>query len=178
MWKSAVYGLCLLGFTGVFHGQAVPTASRLFQVQVGVAGSIYTLDDGSGHEEGITVYGDVDFSKHLGLEGLYRNASIETPHDIGENHLLAGPRFHLRHGRFEPYAKLLVGEGTINFQQGYNLTSYAEHYFIYVPGGGVDFHAARHVNVRLLDVEYQFWPGFAPHGLTPYGASAGLAYTF
>ena len=178
MGKSVLVVLCLFGFLQRGNAQASPTATRRAEIQVGVAGSLYTLDYSEGHEEGFTVYGDLDVTKHLGLEALYRNASIITPHDIGENHLLAGPRFHLQRGRFSPYAKFLVGEGTINFQQGYNVTAYSEHYFIYAPGGGVALHVARHVNVRLIDFEYQLWPGFAPHGLTPYGASVGAAYTF
>jgi hypothetical protein len=172
---------CLAGLVvsaPALNAQATYTASRRASIQIGVAGSAFTLDDQDGHEEGIAVYGDLDVGRHWGLEGIYRNASIETPHDIGENHLIAGPRYHFEHGRFEPYAKGLVGLGTINFQQGYNITSYSEHYFIYVAGGGVDFRATRHVNVRLFDFEYQFWPGFAPHGLTPYGYSAGVAYHF
>jgi hypothetical protein len=173
--------VCLFGFTAVvptLQAQATYTASRLASLQVGVTGSAYTLDYDDGFEEGIAVYGDLDVTRHWGIEGLYRNASIQTPHDIGENHLLAGPRYHIDRGRFQPYAKALAGEGTINFQQGFNLTSHSEHYFIYALGGGVDYRASRHINVRLIDFEYQIWPGFRDHGLTPYGFNAGAAYRF
>jgi hypothetical protein len=178
MMKSIVL---FLGFSGLLPplcAQAAPTAIRRAAIQVGVAGSAYTLDYGEGYEEGITVYGDLDFTRHLGVEALYRNASIHTPRDIGENHLLIGPRYKFEHGRFAPYAKGLIGEGTINFQQGYNLTAYSENYFIYALGGGADLHVTRHVNVRLIDFEYQIWPNFQPHGLTPYGYSVGAAYAF
>jgi hypothetical protein len=173
--------VCLAGFTAflpALHAQATYAASRLASLQVGVMGSAYTLDYNEGFEEGLAVYGDLDVTRHWGIEGLYRNASIQTPHDIGENHLLAGPRYHLNRGLFEPYAKALVGEGTINFQKGYNATSSSQHYFIYALGGGVDLHATRHINVRLIDFEYQLWPGFSNHGLTPYGFNAGVAYRF
>ena len=178
MWKTAVFCVCLLCHMPGLRGQATYTAGRSASVQVGVAASTYTLDYGEGHESGFTVYGDVDFTKHLGVEALYRNASIVTPHDTGENHLLVGPRLRKTYGPFTPYGKLLLGSGTINFQQGYNLTAYSETYFIYAIGGGVDLHARHHLNIRLIDFEYQFWPGFPPHGLTPYGASAGAAYVF
>ena len=178
MLKNFVLPLCLAGFLPLLHGQAAPTATRLADIQVGVAGSAYTLDYDDGYEEGLTVYGDVDFRKHLGIEALYRNASIQTPHDIGENHLLIGPRYHVDRSRFSPYAKALLGSGTINFQKGFYAGNSSQTYFIYALGGGVDLHATRHINVRLIDFEYQIWPGFAPHGLTPYGYSAGAAYHF
>ncbi len=173
--------VCLAGLAALvptLSAQATYTATRLASLQVGVEGSAYTLDYDEGYEEGLAVYADLDVTRHWGIEGLYRNASIQTPHDIGENHLLAGPRYHITHGPFQPYAKALVGEGTINFQKGYNASSYSEHYFIYVLGGGVDFRASRHINVRLIDFEYQLWPGFRDHGLTPYGYNAGVAYHF
>ena len=173
--------VCLAGFIALaptLHAQASYTASRRAGIQIGVTGSAYTLDYNEGYEEGISVYGDIDFTRHLGLEALYRNASIQTPHDIGENHALIGPRYHFTHGRFMPYAKGLVGEGTINFQQGFNAVSSSQTYFIYVLGGGLDFHATRHVNIRAIDFEYQLWPTFKPNGLTPYGYNVGAAYTF
>ncbi len=172
--------LCLasLVFVPILNAQATYAASARASLQVGVTGSAYTLDYGEGFEEGISIYGDLDFTRHLGLEGIYRNASIETPKDIGENHLLGGPRYHVTRGPFQPYAKALVGEGIINFQKGFNAYASSQHYFIYDFGGGVDFRASRHVNVRLIDFEYQLWPNFGPHGLTPYGFNAGAAYHF
>jgi hypothetical protein len=180
MFKVFVCIAGLLSLAPSLLAQASYTATRLASLQVGVAGSSFTLDDGSGHEEGFAVYGDLDVTRHWGLEGIYRNASIQTPHDIGENHLLAGPRYHITHGRFQPYAKALFGLGTINIQFGHDASAaqYSEHYFIYGFGGGVDFRATRHIVVRPIDFEYQLWPGFAPHGLTPYGYTAGVAYRF
>ena len=158
--------------------QAVPTAVRRINFQAGVAGSSYTLDYNEGREKGFTIYGDVDLGSHLGVEALYRNASIVTPHDIGENHILIGPRFHIDRGRFSPYAKALIGRGTINFQLGYNLVASSQSYIDYAFGAGLDLHVTPRINVRLIDYEYQTWPGFPPHGLTPTGLSAGVAYRF
>ena len=36
----------------------------------------------------------------------------------------------------------------------------------------------RKINVRVIDFEYQQWPGFSPNGLSPYVITAGAAYTF
>ena len=178
MLKFLSYSFCLLAISSIAKAQNLPAAKRVVGLQVGVACSSYTLDYGEGREDGITVYADLDLPKHLGLEALYRNASIQTPHDIGENHLLVGPRLSAHKGRFIPYGKALVGVGTINFQQGYNVTSSSQSYFIYALGGGLDYHATRRLNLRLIDFEYQLWPGFKPNGLTPTGFSIGAAYAF
>jgi hypothetical protein len=167
-----------MGSLPTLSAQASYTASRKADIQVGFAGSSYTLDYGEGREKGFTVYGDYDFSRHLGVEALYRNASIITPHDIGENHFLVGPRIRFTRGRFVPYGKLLIGSGTINFQLGYNAAASKQTYLDYAFGGGVDLRATRHINVRLFDAEFQRWPGFPPHGLTPWGFSVGAAYRF
>ncbi len=178
MLKNFLYALCLSGTVSFLHAQNLPTAKRETGIQLGVAGSSYTLDYGDGREEGIGIYGDLDLPRHLGIEALYRNASLQTPHDIGENHILVGPRLRMTRGRFTPYAKALVGMGTINFQQGYYQTASSQNYLIYAFGGGVDYHATRHINIRAVDFEYQLWPTFKPHGLTPTGFSIGAAYVF
>ncbi len=178
MLKILSLTLCLLGASSISEAQNIAAAKRDFGFQVGVAGSSYTLDYNDGREEGIAVYGDLDLPRHLGLEAIYRNASIQTPHDIGENHILVGPRLRVRRGRFILYGKALVGIGTINFQQGYFAANSSQSYFIYALGGGLDYHATHHINVRLIDFEYQLWPTFQPHGLTPTGFSIGAAYAF
>ena len=118
------------------------------------------------------------FRTILALRRLYRNASIQTPSDLGENHVLVGPRYRFIKGRFTPYAKGLVGLGTINFQVGSYQQASSQSYFIYALGGGVDFRASRHINIRLIDYEYQLWPTFKPHGLTPTGINLGAAWVF
>ncbi len=178
MWKTLLCLLCALSLSPSLHGQASPTAARRGSIQVGAAGSAFTLDYGEGREKGFMVYGDVDVNRFIGLEVLYRNASIITPFDIGENHLMVGPRFRIERGIFAPYAKALIGRSTINFQQGYNPVAYSNSYLSYALGGGLDIHATRHINVRAIDLEYQRWPNFPPHGLTPYGVSIGAAYVF
>ena len=165
--------------TSILTAQASYAATRTAKFQVGVMGSNFSLDYGEGRESGIGIYGDVDVSHHLGAEVLYRDASLVTPHDTGENHLLGGPRFHFTAARiFEPYAKVLFGLGMIDYQKGYNRVAYTENYFDMTLGGGVDVRVARHVNIRAFDVEYHRWPNFGRNGLTPYGYSAGAAYVF
>ena len=178
MLKATLYALTLIASTPLLHAQKVYSASRRESIQVGFAGSSYSLDYGEGREKGFTIFGDIDLSHHLGAEVLYRNASIDTPGDIGENHLLAGPRGFITRGRFTPYLKGLAGLGTINFQQGTFLVDHSEHYFIFALGGGLDIRATQHIVVRAIDYEYQIWPTFKPNGLSPTGFSVGVAYKF
>ena len=178
MSKNLLFSLFLVALCSLASAQNIAGGKRDFGIQVGVAASSYTLDYGDGREEGVGIYADLDLPKHLGIEALYRNASLKTPHDIGENHLLVGPRLSVHKGRFIPYGKALVGMGTINFQQGYFVSDSSQSYLIYAFGGGLDYHVSRHFNVRAFDFEYQLWPTFQPHGLTPTGFSAGAAYSF
>jgi hypothetical protein len=162
----------------VLYAQALPAASRLATVQVGLAGSMVAPDYRQGHDFGLTIYGDVDFLRYFGLEALFRDASIVTPRDIGINNYLIGPRIKLTEGRFAPYGKFLLGYGIINFQKGENQVVSSQHHRMYAYGGGLDMRATSRINVRLFDIEYQNWPGFSDSGLTPYAVSTGVAYRF
>jgi hypothetical protein len=73
-------------------------------------------------------------------------------------------------GRFQPYAKGLVGLG--NFTYPNNLGQ--DHDLIVTAGGGVDFHWTHRISLRVADFEYQDWPGFHFGNMTSLNASAGL----
>jgi len=162
----------------LLHAQALPTATRALQLQAGATVSLVTLDYGDGYEKGYSAFAAADLGRYLGAEAVFHDANIITPYDIGEDSFLVGPRFHITRRRFTPYAKLLFGYGTLKFAKGYYAQNSSESYFIYAYGGGLDFRATRHISVRAIDIEYQEWPSFPPHGLTPYGYSVGAAYVF
>jgi hypothetical protein len=73
-------------------------------------------------------------------------------------------------GRFQPYAKGLVGFGQFNYP--YNQGQDTD--LVIAPGGGVDFRLTRRVRLRLADFEYQFWPQFHYGALSSYGVSSGV----
>ena len=79
--------------------------------------------------------------------------------------------------RFHPYAKFLVGDGSIDF------TSYDPNYshdtrIMYTPGGGADTRFYKSLWLRV-NYEYQFWPNFFDyHTLNPRGWDIGVAYDF
>lgn len=157
-------------------GQAVPTASRIGSVQLGV-GWTYTLPDfGQQNIQQITFYGDYDLPHNLGIEGVI-HYSVNTPSDVSENSYVIGPRYILHYRRFEPYAKVLFGVGHFGLQQGSFSDPHTATYFEYVLGGGVDIHVKRHINIRAFDIEAQKWPTFG-NGLSPLSFTAGVAYVF
>jgi hypothetical protein len=81
-----------------------------------------------------------------------------------------------RYRNFRPYAKFLAGIGSLDFPP---LGTYSHDTFlVFVPGGGVEYHAWRHIWIRG-DYECQFWQHvFGPHDLTPTGFTIGASYDF
>jgi len=127
--------------------------------------------------QGISVYGDYNFSRHLGIEGDVHLATIFTPRDIGLQSYLVGPRYVFHIKRFQPYGKFLGGIG--RFKTDYDIAPNSTfNYGIYAFGGGVDVPLTPHLNIRAVDFEYQKWPGFEPNGLSPLVWTFGAAYRF
>jgi hypothetical protein len=169
---------CVLGLTTWSHAQAIPTASRISHLQGG-AGFSYAHSDYGVSIKGLTVYGDYDLMRHLGVEGDIHLDNIITPGDIGEKSYLLGPRYRFHFGRITPYAKALFGVGQFQYQYpsyGAHNTTYT--YGAYALGGGVDLRASRHINLRPFDIEFEKWPGFKPNGLSPIVMTFGAAYAF
>jgi len=168
---------CALSMTTWSHGQAVPTASRLGSIQVGVGGTITNPDFGQSNIGQITFYADFDLPYNLGAEGVI-HYSVHTPSDVSENSYLVGPRYIFRRKRFEGYGKALFGVGHFGLQSGSFANPNTATYFEYAVGGGVDVHVKRHFNIRVIDFEAQKWPGFATNGLSPLTYTFGASYVF
>jgi len=168
----------VLSLATVSHGQAVPTASRAVgTIQIGLGLTTVSPDYATLYAKGISIYGDLDITSHIGAEADVHLASIITPSDIGENTYLIGPRYVFHYKRVTPYAKALFGMATIQYQQGsYGPVGHSANYGVYAFGGGLDVKATHHINVRAFDVEFQKWPDFAPHGLSPIVYTVGVAY--
>lgn len=166
------------------HAQAAPVATRLGQVQLGAGFSFAIPDYGGTYIKGFTVYGDADLWRRLGVEGEMHYISILTPTDIGENTYLVGPRFSLvRQGRVNVYVKALGGAGRFEYQSGYYQHPHTDTFGVFAVGGGIEFRASPHINIRAIDIEAQKWPGYgtpgyAAHGLSPFVTTFGVAYTY
>jgi hypothetical protein len=175
MMKSLRITMIIVGFCcclPLLRAQAVYTATRSGRIQAG-AGLLYLNNDYTvSGDQGASIWVDGDLNRFLGLEVEAHLGTIRSPQDIGENSYLIGPRLSLHRGRFTPYAKLMVGRGTIvndfrNTSSSYNLFAY---------GGGVDYRFHGKFSWRAVDFELQNWHGFPPNGLTPYAISSGVMY--
>jgi hypothetical protein len=147
-------------------------------MQLGFAGTRVSPDIGPTHASGGTIYGDFDFVHNIGLEGDIHLASWRTHDFIGEDSYLLGPRYSFHYRRVDVYGKALFGIGRLLYQTNGNQGGYGATYKIYAFGGGLDIHTIRHLNIRLIDLEEQEWPGYNPGGLSPFATTAGLAYAF
>jgi hypothetical protein len=168
---------CVLSLATWAHGQAVPTAARGGSIQVGIGGMFTKPDYATAYLKGLTFYADFDFFRHLGVEGDI-HYSISTPGDISENSYLIGPRYSVRYKRLSGYGKALFGLGRFGYQQGNFVSDTTGNYGVYAFGGGVEYKATPHINVRPFDVEFQKWPNFTPHSLSPIVYTIGVAYVF
>jgi len=166
----------LLSFALLGHSQALPTATSHGAVQVGVGWSYAEPDYGQKAIQGVTAFGDFDFTSHIGAEAEYHYLSLETPTDLGENSVLVGPRYVLRRGKYSFYAKAVIGIGDIVIQEvADNPQGGAGTYLAYAAGLGLDYSATKHIVVRG-DFEYQHWD--YRNGLTPTAFTVAVAYRF
>jgi hypothetical protein len=188
--KTSVFGLLLLFcFSGSLRGQATPTASKTFDLQVGGGYVLDKGDYGTKDYRGGGVYATLDFTPHFGAEIDFHQANYPT-NAMYERTYEVGGRYHRTYGRLAPYVKGMYGRGVFNFVYGgpdivFNGTV-VEHsgavvanlaFNEFVFGGGADFAVLPWLNVRG-DYEYQSWHSFPPDGLTPQLITIGVAYHF
>jgi hypothetical protein len=162
------------------HAQATAAATRGGVTQVGGGYTFSNEDEYPGkHLQGVTAYGTFDLNNHLGIEGDVHLASIiKSYYQYKETSYDAGLRWVEHYRRFSPYAKGLVGFGhstAVNQQQIVGGSTPGS-YFLFGIGGGLDYGLTDKINIRAIDFEYQRWPNFPPHGLTPPLFSFGVAY--
>lgn len=153
-------------------GQAFATATGPgTSVYVGSGVSIFQADYGRRILGGVAVFADIQPHWRFGLEAESRYLRLHTAEQVTETDFLIGPRVLVRPGRWQPYAKFLVGGGRINMPFGYARGDF----LALVPGAGVDFALTSEVNIRVCDLEYQLWRDFPYGQLRPYGLSGGLS---
>ena len=163
----------LTAATPTLHAQATPTATGPGgYITVGGGASYFQADYGKRDLGGYIVYADLNRTNRLGLE--FEARLLHHHEEVGTNEetYLIGPRLALGRRWFNPYAKLLVGEGRFHFPYNYGEGTY----LTLAPGAGLDVPVGKsRLTLRLIDFEYQSWPNFTYGGLNPYGVSAGLA---
>ena len=178
--RTLIVGALLLSSSWAI-AQVEPTAYRN-QNTLALGGfySSFDTDYQTNRMAGAGVYADWSpaILGHLGAEAEARWLIFNSFHDFSEYNYLIGPRYRFpAYNRLQPYAKLLLGAGEVNFP--YQLAHGG--YFALAPGGGIDFVVTRRWTMRV-DYEYQIWPsavgipGIQSNSLKPNGLSVGIGY--
>jgi len=172
-----LFAVCL-GLAPMAHAQAVPAADAGgARLSAGGTASGYYLDYGEMKIMGATAFVDFDTLRHFGFEGEARWLAFHLPDDqkgpAADEHAttyMAGPRYSRFYGRFQPYAKALVGVGQFNYP--YNFAKETD--LVVAPGAGFDYRLTNRIRWRAVDFEYQIWPQFQYGRMSSYGLSTGL----
>ena len=187
----------LLVLTLVFFGSSILAKAQVTYAAeqenrqpftVGVGMSYFSDDWGitNPHQIGINVWADWRFRlpgyfDGLGIEFEGRDVNYATPSGIAGHRMdtaLGGPIYQWRrHRRYRPYAKYLMGIGSIDYPFPGQTQSH-DTATVYAPAGGLDVRFWNKFSVRA-EYEYQFWHHlFGPDDLTPSGFSVGAVYDF
>jgi hypothetical protein len=173
--------LALAGGASLFLASSLQTLAQALPAATGPGGgytqvganiSAYQIDYGKRYLGGGGFYIDANLTARYGLEAEARTLHFNEDEGVSETTFLVGPRISPLVGQLRPYAKLLVGRGTLNYPFNYGQGSY----FVIAPGFGLDWRVGNgRFTIRALDAEFQQWPGFSFGPLKPYGFSSGLA---
>jgi hypothetical protein len=169
--------LAVAGFAAFFgapgraHAQTLPDAvAGGFRLSGGAMASGYYLQYGQRKLGGYSAFVDVETHRRLGIEGEGRWLEIHQVQDVHVETYSAGLRYHMNFGRFQPYAKGLIGFGDFNFP-----FSFAQgRYLVVTGGGGLEYRLTPRIRLRVPDVEYQDWPQFTYGAMSSVGVSAGV----
>jgi opacity protein-like surface antigen len=192
LWPALTALLVCAAFS--VPAQTVPAADKsqiFWAVGTGISG-FNNPDYGHGHLLGGTLWIDYTLPRMpyllngLGLEvearDLNYGRSATLPANLRQD-VASGGVFYSwpRYRNFRPYAKYLMGFGSIDYGGG-NPARYHDTRTVTSMGGGVNYRVFRNVWARA-DYEYQTWPDFyrnttPPGAITPHGFTAGAMYHF
>lgn len=175
MVRFLLFSLILLaGFSRSGWTQTQPSAyTSPLSMAVGAEGSAFNPNYGPNWIYGGGFFVDLRFTRWVQAEAEGRWLRAHQFDDIYEDNYLIGPRVPIHtFGRFTPYAKVLIGVGTMNFQNNYAYGRFTNIAY----GGGVDIAVSNRVTFRAVDFEYQQWPNWVQGTLSPYGISSGISY--
>jgi len=163
----------LLGLAAPLLSQAIPTASRTADLQVGVGYSSARPDYVRRTFPGITAYADIGFRPHLGVEAEFHYLVDHGGSQMAERTYELGVRYLRSYGHVAPYAKGMVGLGQLKYPQGLVTLDYR----IFAGGAGADFKLTPRIHLRG-EYEYQRWAGFSNSSLHPQIVTFAVAYHF
>jgi len=186
---TALLSVLLAAATLAAHAQVVPSAyARGLSITAGGEASAFQPDyagfgvpqSSSTYLYSVGAYVDVRFNPWVQIEAEGRWLRFNQVDGIYENNYLIGPRlpiYKLHFWRATPYAKVLIGYGKLNFENGNGWGRYTALAY----GGGLDVKLSNRIDLRLPDFEYQQWPQWSEgtnttYTLMPYGISVGVSY--
>ncbi len=157
----------------VAQGQS-PESANAGRVLLWAGGGVsgYSLGYGDRKLLGITAVIDADSIRHFGIEGECRWLEYHQEANVHVETCLIGPRYHFNAGRFQPYAKGVVGFGNFNFPNG----NAFGRYLVIGPGAGVDYRLGSRWSFRVVDFEYLIWPKFSFGAISSVGVTTGIRY--
>jgi hypothetical protein len=172
-WFSLAVAAAALLFSGPasLRAQVVPAGDAGgLNLTAGGAISGFAVQYGDRKMLGVTAFVDADTRRRIGFEAEGRFLEFHQTANVHEETYSVGPRYHLTFGRFQTYAKGLVGFGIFHYPYGYGTDSD----LVLSPGVGVEYRLSRRVRWRVGEFEYQYWPQFHYGALSTYGISTGL----
>lgn len=175
----------LVAFSSPFRAQVAPSAT-------GPASSLYVGGTVSafqpypnagkvlpGYQDntllGVGAFIDLDFNRTRlwwGIEAEGHWLLFNEFAQVHEDTYMIGPRITVPMRRLRISGKALYGLGEFAFPYGYAHEQTSALAF----GGGLDYRLSRKITLRVFDAEYQWWPNFQRQGISPFGASSGVAY--
>jgi hypothetical protein len=168
---AAVILAACLAMAGTASAQVVPAGDAGgLKLSAGATASGFYLQYGERKMFGIAGFVDADTKRQFGLEAEGRWLEFHKTADVHAETYSIGPRYHMNFGRFQPYAKGLIGFGKFNFPYDYAKGNY----MVVTGGAGVDYHLKNRIYIRAADFEYQNWPQFTYGAMSSFGVSAGI----
>jgi hypothetical protein len=172
-WVARLALSALLGLATPLFSQAIPTASRVADAQVGIGYAMGRPDYVHRTFPGISAYADVDFHTHLGAEAEFHSIFDRNGSQMAERTYELGARYRRTYGSLVPYAKGMFGLGQFKYPTGLTTLSY----WMFGGAAGVDLKLTRRFNVRG-EYEYQDWVSFPNSGFHPQIVTIAVAYHF
>jgi hypothetical protein len=162
------------------HAQAIYTAGKLSDIEVGGGFLDENSDYGKQPVSGIAVWGIYNINRTIGLQAEGNFGTIRTPADIQESNFGIGPRVSAHWHHTSLYGLFVVGLGMVtnNPQDvpSFRPESARNPYGIFGFGAGVEYRVSRKIVVRPIQIEVQKWTAFTPHTLSPMLYTFGVSY--
>jgi opacity protein-like surface antigen len=200
-FKLAAFPLLAVSFLTIAvsaFSQVVPSYERKsgWPFTVGAGPVNYDVDMGHGRMYGFAGWFDIYPGKlpsilhgHLGAEGELRHISLGASSSQQRNLYAPQPPvrydtaamgliyiWHRLHN-IRPYAKIMIGDGSVDFLPLSKSYAHDTRTFT-APGGGIEFRIKQDLWVRA-NYDYERWQSLAVYGnLKPQGFTLGASYDF